>query len=400
MPHMEPRIAADTHSVPTPDAVRYAARVPEAIAAPKVLLGLTGLQIDGGIAVVNRCVARVMDEQTRAGAVERVDRVLLLEEAGAGTPAPARGEDHLSHGSQPRFVWQLWRSYRRQRPRLVFLDQVGLARSLLLPLPGFPPPGSAIFAHGIELTAARQGHRARALSQARVLLANSEVTGQQLRSEHPELANRVRVVQLCIDPARTESWEAAGPLPPSHEREPAALIVGRMWSEERGKGHDHLLEAWPDVRRRVPAAQLWIVGGGDDAERLKRKAGEIGIADSVHMLGRVSDEELSELYRRASLFAMPSRQEGFGLVYAEAMWHGLPCIASNADAAGEVIRDGESGELVPYGDVSALSASLISMLSEGERQQTLAAAAQRRARERFTYPRFRRDLLQALEMTN
>ena len=385
--------------MPTPEGLRYAARVPEAIAAPKVLLGLTGLRIDGGIAVVNRCVARALDEQTRAGAVERVDRVLLLEEPDAGTPPPARGDDQLSHGSQPRFVWQLWRNYRRHRPQLVFLDQVGLARSLLLPLPGFPPPGSAIFTHGIELTAARKGYRARALAQAHVLLANSELTGQRLCSEHPDMANRVRVVQLCIDPERTESWEAVGPMPPSHEREPAALIVGRMWSEERGKGHDHLLEAWPDVRRRVPEAQLWIVGEGDDAERLQRKAGEIGIGESVHMLGRVSDEELGQLYRRASLFVMPSRQEGFGLVYAEAMWHGLPCIGSNADAAREVISDGESGELVPYGDVPALTASLISMLGERDRQQALGTAARRRARERFTYPRFRRDLLQALGLS-
>src|SRR5262245_16140027 len=120
-----------------------------------VLLGLTGLRIDGGIACVGRCMARALDECCEAGSLARVDRVLLLEDPARAAAPPFAGSQWLARGSQPRFAWQLWRTFRRQRHELVLFDLVGLARATLLPLPGFPPPRMAIFAHGIELGTAR-----------------------------------------------------------------------------------------------------------------------------------------------------------------------------------------------------------------------------------------------------
>jgi phosphatidylinositol alpha-1,6-mannosyltransferase len=362
-----------------------------------VLLGLTGLRIEGGIAGVSRCIARALDDETRAGRLERVDRVLLLERADDAAPPPLRGEQQLAGGSQLRFAWQTWRAWRRQQHDLVCFDLLGLARTLQLPLPGFPPPRYAIFVHGIELGAATHGARARALRGAHRLLANSEFTAAALRAALPAHADRVRVVPLCLDPERVRAWETAqtGAAP---AREPAALLVGRMWSEERGKGHDALIEAWPEVRRRVRDAQLWIVGEGDDAARLQSLARERGVEASVRFLGRVTDAELGALYRRAAVFAMPSRQEGFGLVYAEAMWHGLPCIGSTVDAAGQVIVDGETGCLIPYADPRASADAVASLLLDPERARAWGEAGRRRARDHFGYERFRRDLLAALDL--
>jgi phosphatidylinositol alpha-1,6-mannosyltransferase len=93
---------------------------------------------------------------------------------------------------------------------------------------------------------------------------------------------------------------------------------------------------------------------------------------------------------------MPSRQEGFGLVYAEAMWHGLPCIGSTADAAGEVIADGRTGLLVPYDAPGPLAEAIVGLLSDSARWERLSREAASEARRRFTYPRFRDDLLAAL----
>lgn len=361
---------------------------------PSILLGLTGLRIDGGIAVVSRCIARALDEETRAGRGSRTDRVLLLDDPADPAAPPFRGEQRLSRGSKPRFVWQTWRSFRRHRHDLVLFDLVGLARATALPLPGFPPPRVAIFVHSFELATEES---ARSLQRAQLLLANSRFTADRLSRGLPGIADRIRVVPLCIDPQRVELWEKSHAAP-APEREPAALIVARMWSAERGKGHDELIAAWPAVRRHVPAAELWIVGTGDDAERLRALARDRGVADAVRFLGRVSDAELGSLYRRASVFAMPSRQEGFGLVYAEAMWWGLPCIGTTADAAAQVISEGETGELLPYGDVDALADALARLLSERERTARMGEAARRHARERFGYARFREDLLEALAL--
>lgn len=363
---------------------------------PAVLLALTGLAIDGGIAGVNRCVARALEERVTEGALERVDRVLLQEDPEQAAPPPARGEQRLARNSQLRFVWGTWRLLRRHRPARVFFDHVGPAQAALVPLPGLPPPDYTVFVHGIELAYAGAGRRARALCGATRILVNSEHTARAVGEVHPELRPRTRVVPLCIDPERVAQWEAepAGDAP----RECAALIVGRMLAEERGKGHDTLLEAWPRVRERAPGAELWVVGGGDDVGRLEARARELGLGSAVRFLGRVPDAALAALYRRASVFAMPSRQEGFGLVYAEAMWHGLPCVGSTADAAGHVIQDGRTGLLVSYGDVRAIGEAVGSLLAEPERARSLGEAGRRRARDVFSYPRFRRDFLAALEL--
>jgi phosphatidylinositol alpha-1,6-mannosyltransferase len=365
--------------------------------APSILLGLTGLRIDGGIAAVSRCVARALDEAIDAGRVARADRVLLLDDPRAPAPPPRRGVERLARGSQARFALGLWWERSRRRHDLLFFDHAGLARALGAPALRPGRPRVAIFVHGLEFAAGLEGPRAAALRGAWRVLTNSRTTARRVEEALPELARRIRTVLLCIDPERVRLWEWEDAAP-ARPREPAALIVGRLWSEERGKGHDQLLEAWPAVRRRVPGAQLWIVGDGDDRARLEGIARDAGIGEAVRFLGRVDDRELGDLYRRAGLLAMPSRQEGFGLVYAEALWHGLPCVGSTADAAGEVIADGETGLLVPYGDSAALGHAVASLLADPERRRRMGEAGAREARERFGYPRFRADLLRALDL--
>ncbi len=133
-------------------------------------------------------------------------------------------------------------------------------------------------------------------------------------------------------------------------------IVARMSSAERYKGHDELLEAWPIVKAHLPDARLVCVGDGDDLPRLQQKAHELGIGSETIFTGFVSADELHGWYDAASVFAMPSRGEGFGLVYLEAMSHGLPCIGSVHDAAGEIIDDGVTGHLVDQSDPRELGA--------------------------------------------
>ena len=320
--------------------------------------------------------------------------MLLYGDPGARS-APLRGEERLARGSQLRFLWETNRLVWRRRPDLVLFDHVGLAQAAVLPFCPLRRVPHAVFVHGGELVAAREGRRRRGLADAALVLANSAFTAGWVARAVPEAAEKVEVVPLCIDPERVERWRArassAGPA-----REPAVLIVGRRVAHEPGKGHEELIAAWPRVVERVPGAELWIAGGGDDRARLEQCARDRGAGAAVRFLGRVSDEELEDLYRRAALFAMPSQQEGFGLVYAEAMWHGLPCIGSSADAAGQVIVHGETGRLVPYGEVAALAESLVSLLEDREEARRMGEAGTRRARESFTYPRFARDLLAAL----
>ena len=88
------------------------------------------------------------------------------------------------------------------------------------------------------------------------------------------------------------------------------------------------------------------------------------LAATVRFAGRVSRDQLGELYSGSAMYAMPSSQEGFGIVFAEAMWHSLPCIGSDTDASGEVIVDGETEILVPFGDSETTANAILKSLGQ------------------------------------
>jgi phosphatidylinositol alpha-1,6-mannosyltransferase len=165
-----------------------------------------------------------------------------------------------------------------------------------------------------------------------------------------------------------------------------------MSASERYKGHDQLLLAWPRVIAEVPDATLVMVGRGDDVERLRAKAAALGLGRSVHLTGFVPDAPLRALLRHAAVFAMPSRGEGFGLVYLQAMRAGVPCLGSRDDAAADVIVDGETGLLVPRQDPEAIAGALARLLTDDAMRRRMGDAGKRRFDATFTYPRFRARL--------
>jgi phosphatidyl-myo-inositol dimannoside synthase len=149
--------------------------------------------------------------------------------------------------------------------------------------------------------------------------------------------------------------------------------------------------------RVVADARLVFIGDGDDVGRLRERAAALGISAQVMFPGFASEAELIGFYRRAAVFAMPSRGEGFGLVYLEAMAHGLPCVAAVNDAAAEVIEDGETGFLVRQDDCGALTDRLIRLLTDEPLRCQMGGAGARRVQERFSYERFARTMLARLD---
>ena len=165
---------------------------------------------------------------------------------------------------------------------------------------------------------------------------------------------------------------------PSARASSMALIVARMSASERYKGHDALLDAWPEVLARHPGAVLAIAGDGDDRPRLEAKARSLNIERSVTFTGRISDEALADLYARCRFFVMPSRDEGFGLVFLEAMRAGKPCIGG-AGAAAEIIEDGVTGLVIDPGSRDELVTAILRLYDD----QLMCARLGTAGRERF-----------------
>ncbi len=174
------------------------------------------------------------------------------------------------------------------------------------------------------------------------------------------------------------------------------LFVGRL---EKRKGVQVLLKAIPHVLDAVPEAVFDIVGRdtfvnsdfvsfhGNQKESFKARLIE-GLPEKyrakVRFLGHVTDQALAEYYRACDVFVAPSLYESFGLIYIEAMGHGKPVIGCGVGGVPEVVKDGETGLLVPPEDPQRLACGIIQLLKDPEMRREMGQKARKHAESCFT----------------
>jgi glycosyltransferase involved in cell wall biosynthesis len=165
---------------------------------------------------------------------------------------------------------------------------------------------------------------------------------------------------------------------PYGEAGPRLLCVGRLIPI---KGHIVLLRAFAEAKRQLPELELDIAGRGPLEPALRALARELGVADSVHFLGHVSP--IQAAIERSAVVVVPSMGEGFGMVALEAMERARPVIAAAIGGLGELVRDGETGLLVPAGEAEPLRAALVRVAGDLELARRMGEAGRRRALSRF-----------------
>ncbi len=188
------------------------------------------------------------------------------------------------------------------------------------------------------------------------------------------LAQPQAVVPLWID---RPFIQGVAPRPPDDAYpRPWILFVGQMTPR---KGYDLALRALPAVVDAYPQASLLIVSGLNQAQRehMLDLARQLGVAQHVHMLGYLSDDDLVNLYRACDAFLFPTRFEGFGLPLLEAMAAGCPPITTDIPVVNEIVQDGDNGLLVPYGDVESLARATMRLLGDARLRQRLREGGQR-----------------------
>ncbi|MGH8529128.1 MAG: glycosyltransferase family 4 protein [Nevskiales bacterium] len=289
------------------------------------------------------------------------------------------------------------------RRRFIF-DHVTLVLPLL-PLMATGWIRASVLAHGSEAWRRIRRSSRWTFRYATVVLANSEYTRERMRSHGVRgnivacplgLASDVNLREFPPPPAELPLLPAAdGEMRRMSRR--AFLLVGRMLASEREKGHDQLLMALPLVHRRYPDAQLVFVGPGDDRERLAERSRGLGVAQAVFMPGFLSREALDRIYAAAYAYTMPSWQEGFGLVYLEAMNYAKACLGCHNDGAADVIVHGETGLLLDDpGDVAKLADALLHWLGNPQETMRMGRAGFERLHAHFTAKQYQMRLLSAL----
>jgi len=144
------------------------------------------------------------------------------------------------------------------------------------------------------------------------------------------------------------------------------MTVARLWSGDIYKGVDVTIRALPAIAQVFPNVKYLVIGRGDDQPRLAQLAKDLGVEDRVVFAGFVPTEALVEHYRLADAYVMPS-QEGFGIVYLEAMACGVPVLSGDADGSADPLQDGKLGWQVPHRDPEAVTQACIEMLKGCER---------------------------------
>jgi phosphatidylinositol alpha-1,6-mannosyltransferase len=314
----------------------------------------------GGIALFNREFAETLASLPECGELVVVPRIIPRPGAHE-VPPKVRFVAEAARGAIA-YMAALWRELRRGSP----FDLVICGHVNLLPLARFASKQPLLVTHGIEAwKPLRDPLSNKLLHRCRGIISVSAVTRDRLRAwskyEGPAfvLPNAIRAERYGIrpkNPALVERYKLAG--------KRVLLTVGRLESAERYKGFDEVMTVLPSL----PEDVVYIIaGGGSDVTRLQQKAVALGVGSRIVFTGLFAEEEKPDLYNLADVYVMPSRGEGFGFVFLEAMASGVPVIASNQDGGREAILNGQLGLLVDPADSAELCRAIERLLAHPAR---------------------------------
>ena len=218
--------------------------------------------------------------------------------------------------------------------------------------------------------------------QTRVVAVSEGVRSSAVRRIGEPARALTRVVPNGVDFERLDREASVRPFPPPPPGPRGCLRVLVPARLVPVKGHDVLLDAVEQLAERpFPPLELWLAGDGPRRQAIEARISGGPLAETVHLLGPRQD--IFSLMRAADVVALPSRHEGHPLALLEALSLGCAVLATRVGGVPEIVRDGETGLLVPAEDPDALAAGLDALRRDPELRQRLGAAAARDARSRF-----------------
>jgi phosphatidylinositol alpha-1,6-mannosyltransferase len=261
-----------------------------------------------------------------------------------------------------------------------------------------PKTKTVVIAHGVEVWQPLPLWKRLALRSADLILTPTKNTASQVALHQGVSKERIRVLPWALDPDFTAliSRTSEHALPPGFPKGRVILTVGRWTAGERYKGVNTLITVLPRLLGNAPDVQLVVAGVGEDVTWFQQIADESGVRDRVHFLKGLSYAEIAACYSACEIFAMPSRGEGFGLVYLEAMACAKPVIGGLHGGAPEVIDHGKTGFLVQHGEADQLASSLQTLLADPILGREMGARGLDRVKKEFHFETFAGSLKQIL----
>ena len=331
---------------------------------------------------------------SKTGGIEKVNRAILKVLAdGFGAQRVARAfgvyDDFVDARYFPRYLFKGFSGdkysflrYVLTRPipwKHIIVGHVNLAPVIQLLLWRKPGLKITVITHGIEVWKPLNSVKKRLLQNADKVIAVSEYTRQQLIEINGVKPDRITVQPNSLDPYYVPQLQDRRPayLKRRYHFKPSnkiVLTVARLSSQEQYKGYDKVLMAIAALYPQRPELRYLLCGKTDATElaRINQLIDNLGIRDIVVMPGFIQDDELVDHYALADVFAMPSKKEGFGIVFIEAAACGTPVIAGNSDGSKEALLGGEIGKLVDPDDVDMLTAAIDEALTLPKNKRALS----------------------------
>ena len=264
----------------------------------------------------------------------------------------------------PLFVSQILGAGILQSPDLTISTHLNftIAADYLKRLTGIP---YWAVAHGIEAWNIQRPSLQKALHNADQILCVSNYTRNRLIREQNLNPEKLSLLPNTFDHHRFKISNKPSYLLERYNlqpEQPVIFTVNRLVSQESYRGYDKIIEILPKIREVIPNVHYIIAGKGDDRPRLEKSIAQRQLQNCVTLAGFVPDSELCDHYNLCDVFAMPSKFEGFGIVFLEALACGKPILAGNQDGAVDALNQGELGALVDPDNTQQIAQTLVKIL--------------------------------------
>jgi len=256
----------------------------------------------------------------------------------------------------------------QNRPEQVFCGHINLAvliQTLCQPL-GIP---YTVLTYGKEVWEPLKNQERRALASAAEIWTISRYSRDRACIANGLDPKTIQMMPCAIDSDKFTPGDKQPELVEKYGLAGAKVLmtVARLWSGDIYKGVDVTIRALPQIAEVFPEVKYLVIGRGDDQPRLAQLAKDLGVSDRVVFAGFVATEELMQHYRLADAYIMPS-QEGFGIVYLEAMACQVPVLSGDDDGSADPLQDGKLGWRVPHRNPDAVAAACIEMLQGNDQR--------------------------------
>ncbi len=336
--------------------------------------------------------------------------VLVVDKLDAGNPEKLFEAGHFSFvfsGRSPiklqtlSFIWNILASFFRKRPNLVICGHLNFApvAYLINKFLGIP---YWILVYGVDAWDIDSPNKQLALRASEKIVSISEYTSDRLLLEQNLHPGKVSLLPVTFDVRHFKIKPKPAYLLDRHALEasqPIILTVARLADDEQYKGYDQVIRAIPLMQKKLPDVHYVLVGKGRDQARVEALIESLGLRDCVTLAGFVSDDEICDYYNLCDVFAMPSKGEGFGIVYLEALACGKPTVGGNQDGAIDALCNGELGVLVDPDNVEEI-ANVLTNILQGESTHPIIYQPEilrKKVDEIYGFEQFQANLLILLE---